>query len=190
MGLELLLRYLHIYSAVLLAGGFLFLWLVFEPAVRGVAETERNALLERIRGRWSKVVMLTTLLLLVSGLVNAVRFIKAYDFTGFPGGLYHFLVALKLVLALAVFFISATLVGRSENARRFREKLGFWLMVNGLLMVVLVAIGGLMKVSTREPKTNPATATAPAVPSQADLDRGALRAIRSIDAEPLRVVSR
>ena len=84
--------------------------------------------------------MITSGLLLVSGLVNAVLIIRRYDF---EGGLYHGLVAVKLLLALALFWISSALAGRSSLAEKLREKMTFWLNVNVVLAVLLVSPGRL-----------------------------------------------
>jgi hypothetical protein len=94
--------------------------------------------------------MLASGVLLISGLINAVSTIVRNDF---DGGTYHMLVAVKLLLALTIFWISARLVGRSSGAERFRQRLRFWLNVNVALAVLLVCIAGVMKLSTRTPKT-------------------------------------
>ena len=62
------------------------------------------------------------------------------------------IVAIKLLVALGMFFISARLAGRSQGAKKFREKMTFWLNINVLLAVALVCMGGFMKMLPHPPK--------------------------------------
>ena len=93
--------------------------------------------------------MITSAVLLLTGLHNGFSTIKNYDFVGFPGTLYPMLVVAKLFLALGIMWISATLSGRSATAVRFREKLPFWVNLNAILLIALICIAGLMRVSER-----------------------------------------
>ena len=147
---DLLLRWVHIFSAIAMVGGTIFWRFVLFPSVQTMPDASRSELLGTIRGRWARIVMLASGLLLASGLINAVLAIKRYDFSGSP---YHILVAVKLVLALIVFWLAATLSGRSKNAERFRERMGYWLTVNLILAVILVCLAGFMKLAPRVPKS-------------------------------------
>ncbi len=151
--IDLLLRLTHIFSAVFLAGGVFFMWCALLPSLSVLPDEQRKALHAQVRSRWSKVVMITSGLLLISGLINAVNLIRAYDFSGVPGQMYHLLVMVKLLLALGVFWISATLSGRSETAEKFRQKAPFWINVNAMLLICLIVVAGLMRTSERTPKT-------------------------------------
>lgn len=150
--IDLLLRLMHIFSAVFLAGGIFFMWCALLPSLSALPEEHRTALQTQIRSRWSKVVMITSGLLLISGLINAINLIGAYDFSGFPGRMYHLLVMVKLLLALGIFWISATFSGRSETAEKFRQKAPFWINANAILLICLIVVAGLMKTSERTPK--------------------------------------
>jgi uncharacterized membrane protein len=150
---DLLLRLFHILPAIFLAGGVFFMWCALLPALTGVSEDTRKTVLDAVRGKWSKVVMATSGLLLVTGLINAVINIKAYEYTGGP---YHVYVLLKLLLALGIMFITAKLSGRSEGAAKFREKLPFWMTVTTGLLFALILIASTMKVTTKVPKVEQA----------------------------------
>jgi hypothetical protein len=80
-----------------------------------------------------------------------VNIMMTYKFS--PPGLYHGLITVKLVLGLVIFFIASTLVGRSANAEKFREKAVFWLNVNLVLALAVVLIGGFLKVQPRVRKS-------------------------------------
>ncbi len=146
--LDLILRWAHIFSAVLLVGGTYFLRFVWFPSTRELSTEERETAFCLMRRPWAMIVMLTTLLLLVSGLVNAVRIIVRFDFSD-P---YHALVAIKLLLALVLFFVAARVAGRSASAVKVREKIGMWLTINTIVATLLVGLGGYMKLVDRTPK--------------------------------------
>ena len=155
---DLVLRLLHIVPAIFLAGGIFFTWFALMPALSGVSGDAKISVEEAVRGKWAKIVMICSGLLLVSGLINAVRGILAYEFG--IGPVYHIFVTLKLVVALGVMFISARLSGRSESAAKFREQAGFWMKVNTGLVLALILMGSTMRVSERIPKVDEPVGTA------------------------------
>ena len=147
--LSLMLRWLHIGSAIILVGGIVFWRSTLLPALETLAPSDRDELQTTLRQRWSRWVMLTSGLLLISGLVNAVLNMKQYEFAG---NLYHTLVTVKLMLALTLFWIASVLSGSSVLAQRWRPKTKFWLNVGLVLAVLLVAVAGIMKKTDRTPK--------------------------------------
>ena len=124
--LSLMLRWLHIGSAIILVGGIVFWRSTLLPALETLSPPDRDKLQTSLRQRWSRWVMLTSGLLLISGLVNAVLNMKQYEFAG---NLYHILVTVKLMLALTLFWIASVLSGSSVLAQRWRPKTKFWLNV-------------------------------------------------------------
>lgn len=146
---DLLLRWTHIFSAIALVGGVFFMRWSLVPALNCLDATSQEKIQAVIRQRWARVVMATSALLLFSGLINAVLAIKRYEF---GGGTYHIFVALKLLLALVVFWLTATLSGRRATAERFQKNMSFWLNINILIATTLVCIAGGMKMSERTRK--------------------------------------
>ena len=149
---DFLLRFFHIVPAIFLAGGVFFMWIAVLPALGTLNDDTRESLMTAVRGRWSKVVMACTALLLATGIVNGVTNMTRYEFQGAPGNQYGILVAVKLLLALAIFFVTAVLGGRSSLAEKFRQKLQFWMTVNTVLLLALIVIASTMKISKRQPK--------------------------------------
>jgi len=163
--LALASRWLHIIPAILLAGGILFMRFALVPAAN--ESTASAELRESIRRRWSKLVMISVLFLLVSGLYNAAM--KAIGFE--LSGLYNVLLLIKIVLALAVFYLTAVLSGRSAVAQKFRERETYWLNILCVLMIAIVLIAGYMKMSSADftKKSRPAKETAMQIRPKIDL---------------------
>jgi len=143
-------RWLHILAAMAAVGGMMFMRFALLPAAATLADPPRAALQEAIRRRWSKVVMAAIGLLLVSGLYNYITLFMASKnwpeaWRSGPFRVYQMLFGIKFLLALAIFFISSALVGRSSAFARFRERAKFWVTVNLALAVLLVAISSELR---------------------------------------------
>ena len=84
-GIDVLSRIVHVSTAIVLLGGSIFTWLVWQPAVRQRSVEDGRLLGDQIRRRWKPFVHGGILLFLVSGFYNyfraAPRLIK--------DGLYH-----------------------------------------------------------------------------------------------------
>jgi putative copper export protein len=163
--LDLLLRWLHVISASILTGGLVFWWTAVAPAMQSLAPEQKEPADRLLRRRWGMLVGILSGLILASGLINAVRNMIHYQIDS----LYHMLIAVKLIVALAVFYIAARLCGRSESARHYQQNAPRWLAIAALLSLLLVMIGGYLRSMDRQPKPEPVTRaevrTAPALPA-------------------------
>ena len=146
----LILRWMHILGAITLMGGAVFMRFALVPAAKTLADDAHAQLRSEIRKRWSKVVMLTTAMLLISGLVNFVLLITQYKLP--PEAHYHMIFGIKFLLALPIFFIASLLTGRTALADRVRQNATLWLNVNLVLATAVVCIGGFLKSVDRVPK--------------------------------------
>ena len=91
------------------------------PAIGELPDEARGQLHTALRARWSKIVMACILFLLVSGIINLVLTIKAVKNEELElAPYYHALFGIKFLLAMAIFFISSLLSGRTALADRFR----------------------------------------------------------------------
>lgn len=160
---SLLMRWMHILAAIALMGGTIFMRFALHPSLATLAADQQKAIKTAVRSRWSKWVMGSSGLLLISGIVNIVMYSQAKEV---DAKLYHPIVGVKMLLALVIMFIASVLVGRSANAEKFREKAVFWLNLNLVLAVVVVCIGGFLRTLHHPPKAETETAqsvvTAPA----------------------------
>ena len=140
-------RWLHILPAIVLVGGTIFINVILQPAL-DTHEAEDNVK-SQIKRKWSKVIMLCAMLLLISGFYNTYRAMTGDEK---PGGFYHGLLGLKLVLVFGIFYISSLLAGKSEPAQKFQQKEVFWGKVNMIAAITVVVLAGAMKLTDRNPK--------------------------------------
>ncbi|MCE9553037.1 MAG: hypothetical protein K8T91_06620 [Planctomycetes bacterium] len=162
--LGITLRWFHIFAAMALVGGALFQRLALIGPSSQLPEDVRQRLSDDIRRRWSKVVMLAILVLLVSGLINYILTIRPYTNnvdifqSKYPTlklpMTYHALFGVKFLIGLVIFFIASALSGRGRATAGIRNKGVGWLSFNLVLAVVLVAISGVMRSLHTGPNVN------------------------------------
>ena len=140
--LNLISRWFHIIPAIVMVGGTIFLRLALLPAFSEMADGEHTALRESIRRKWMKWIGISTLLLLVTGFYNAYFKILTYELPP----LYSGLLLVKIVLAFAVFYLTASLSGRSKTAIKLRQRELHWTNILCAMMLSIVLIAGAMKI--------------------------------------------
>ena len=130
--LLLLLRWVHIFGAVILVGGLCFSRFALLPALADTEEGSREKLHESIRRKWLPWVILGITLLLVSGLTNFLLFNSTVKSQGWGDGQwmkqtnYHAIFGVKFLLALVVFYFTSGLVGRSSGTAWIRNDRARW----------------------------------------------------------------
>ena len=149
--LLIILRYMHILGAIALMGGTIFMRFALVPTVKELDDKSKAALHEGVRVRWGKFVMISTALLLVSGIAN-LGLAARYDFDAPVGKMYNMIAGVKLILALPIFLFASFLTGRSETAKKFQANRVLWLNVNLALAVLMVLIGGFLRFVGRDLK--------------------------------------
>lgn len=140
----LILRYLHILGAITLMGGAIFAYFAAVPGLAELPEEQRIKAHAAIRGRWNKLVMLATLLLLVSGLTTMVLVPMNFDL-GEHKAAYNIWTGVKFMLALPIFFFAAMLAGRSSLAQKIQANAKTYLAINLVLALAMVLIGGALR---------------------------------------------
>ncbi len=143
IAIQSLVRWIHVLSGTVLAGGIIFWALVLRPAMRDRLSGEpAEALGAGMASRWRALVGLSTLLLLASGFYNffTLSLDRAKD-----EPLYHPIFGIKFLAALGIFFLSAALVGRSSAFERMRADPGKWLALNAILATLVLLLGGILK---------------------------------------------
>lgn len=156
MSFDIYSRWFHIWFAGLLLGGTVFQWFALGPAVRDLGDEQKPLFREWINARWRIAVMVSSLILLITGLYNYLVVLRPQH-KGDPA--YHMLMGIKILLALAVFFFAAVLSGRSPKFEKMRRRAGLWNLILIGLLTVIVALAGYLKVA--HPPVIPAVATPP-----------------------------
>ncbi|MBI2435949.1 MAG: hypothetical protein HYV26_24095 [Candidatus Hydrogenedentes bacterium] len=140
---QLLMRWIHVLTAVVLAGGVVFMRFVLMPAAKATLD---DAAHQRLRGaiipKWRKIVHTGILLFLISGLYNYL-FVTRFKHAD---SMYHMMFGIKFLLALVVFVLAVLLTSQKGYAERFRANAPFWMGVLVTVAVVVVLLGGYMKV--------------------------------------------
>src|SRR5262249_1670489 len=143
LALYTLFRWLHVGTAIVLLGGSVFMRFVLMPAAEKLPSDAHETLRGHILSVWKVFVHVGVTLLLASGLYNYIA-VTLPQHRG--DGLYHALMGIKILLALAVFFPAEALVGRAPAFEGMRQKRKLWLGVVVLLGALIVAISGFLKV--------------------------------------------
>lgn len=144
-GLMLAIRWLHILAAALALGVPVYLRFVLMPALAGIDEAARSTVREGLARRWRIWVHVLIVVFLATGFYNFLAIARWRSFDADARFLYHLLIGIKILIALAMFFISSALAGRSAALAFIRENARTWLNILIVLGVVLVAVSGVLR---------------------------------------------
>lgn len=128
--LNVIMRWLHITSVVVLIGGLFYARLVVAPAVESLAAAEQEALGDALAARFRGLFYLAVLFLLASGVYNIFMNLGR-------GPLYDSLLGIKLLLALHV-FAAGFLIVKPKNSRRKRQLTG--IAISGVIIIAISAV--------------------------------------------------
>lgn len=140
--LPLLSRWLHVLGAIALLGGAIFVKVAFTPLANEQPEETRDTFHAAVARHWAKWVGILTGVLLLTGFYNYLG-VTAAQHKG--DGPYHALMGVKMLAALAVFFLSAALVGRSEKLAGIRRRRSLFSTLALALGITTVLIAGYLK---------------------------------------------
>lgn len=155
LALDLILRWTHITGAIMLVGSTIFMRTVYVPAKQLSDFEPKPEFTEWLRFAWSRMVLISSGQLLISGLVGFGLLMTRYNIgkEAFPGSAYQMMFGIKFLLAFVVFFLAAALSGRSGLAKKLRQREKFWLTVNMVLAITVVCLGGVMRLADRTEKS-------------------------------------
>jgi len=128
--LNILMRFLHVFSAITLLGGALAWRFGAIPSLAPLAEDTRVKLDSAIAAAWRPFVIAAVAGLLISGTYNFL------NKTGLTPA-YHAVFGIKFLLALHV-FAAAILAARPRNPKRSRQLTG--VAISGVAIVILSAV--------------------------------------------------
>jgi len=164
--LDILFRWAHVGTAIVLLGGGVFMRFILMPSADTLDDDTHDRLRAQVMGRWKRFVHMGILLLLVSGFYNyLVVMIPKHK----GDGLYHALLGTKILLALGIFFLASVLVGRSAKFEPLRANRGKWMLVIVLLGAVIVGISGFLKLRGIPAAESNSSATSSVIPADSHL---------------------
>lgn len=137
----LLMRWIHIGTAIVLVGGLVFYRFVFVPvANRILSDEERERLREPLMRRWKLFIHPPIILFLVSGFYNYAA-VTSGQHDG--QALYHALFGMKFLCAIGVFALGIMLTSTMKWSEQIRAKQALWSVLL-LLSAAVVLIAGFM----------------------------------------------
>lgn len=143
IALPALMRWVHMLSAVTVAGSIFFFVIVLRPATARVLDAgQQTALRDAVMRRWKMLIHPSVALFLVSGFYNYLT-VTAPAHEG--QSLYHALFGVKFLLSIAVFALAILLTSTRNWSARWRESRNAWIALT-LLTLAIVLIAGWMKV--------------------------------------------
>lgn len=134
-------RWVHISAAIVAIGGAAYAVIAVLPTLRELSEDVRVRIADAVRSRWARVVHVCIVLLLLTGGLNFYLLALAPGVEPMP---YHAIFLLKLLAALAIFFIASALVGRSPGFAAMRAASRRWLTTILALAAAIVLLSGVL----------------------------------------------
>jgi uncharacterized membrane protein len=135
--LIVILRWLHIIPAAIAIGGLIFMRFVLPAAIRPLGDDPAREVFLRARRIFKIMLHASILLLIISGVINSIRYYEFYKATKPLGiALWH----THMFLAVIVFVISFwSLAGKTPPASHRAVA-----TVNVILLLVLVAVSSTL----------------------------------------------
>jgi len=135
-------RWLHLVAVIVAVGGTVFIRLVLHPSAQAALDDEtRGSLRAVIIRRWARFIHVAILIIILSGVYNIVVVFPTLD-QALP---YHPLLGVKLLLALALFFVATAITGKSAAFEGMRKQTPRWMTVNIVLAACIVLISNVLK---------------------------------------------
>ena len=134
---QVLMRYIHIVSAIALVGGTSFVAIAMLPAMRLLEDNLRASVQKLAMDRFIRVIWIGIAGLIFSGAYNWVLLMPSYDAIR-PVG--HILIGIKALLALVLFLVVwANRIGLIKLSVRA------YLMINLHLAAIVILLGAILR---------------------------------------------
>jgi uncharacterized membrane protein len=128
--LNVIMRWMHITSVVVLIGGVLYARFVIAPALASLPSQQQDTLSDAMAARYRSLLYLAVLLLTCTGIYNLFMNLGR-------GPLYQSLLGIKMLLVLHVFAVGILIV-KPKNPKRTRQMTG--LVISGLTIIAISAV--------------------------------------------------
>lgn len=128
--LNVIMRWLHITSVVILIGGVLYARLVVAPALHVLPGPQQDTLGDAMAARFRSLLYGAVFFLLVTGVYNLFMNLGR-------GALYQALLGIKMLLVLHVMAVGFLIV-KPANPKRARQMTG--IIISGIVILVISAV--------------------------------------------------
>jgi uncharacterized membrane protein len=136
---NLLMRWLHIFSVITAVGATVFLRLALFPALAAVADETRKAVIQSLSSRLRVLIHASIGGILLSGFYNTRLLSK----TGVPP--YGVVYTVKMAVSLTVFVIAILITSGKPRYSGFQANWERWLGLNLTLAVIIVALSAWLR---------------------------------------------
>ncbi len=153
--LVMAVRWVHIVTAMLAIGAPFFVRFALLPAAtRELDEATHQKLRAAINARWRIIVYVLITLFILTGLfqflvpvrVEGVLLTARWkEFLAPDKRAYHMLFGIKMMAALAIFFLASALAGRTQGLAVIRKKAAVFLSVLLALAAIVVACSNALR---------------------------------------------
>lgn len=116
--LPLIALYVHVVAAIIFVGGSLFIWLALMPGIKDVPEDVRNQVVVRVTKRFGRVVDISLIVLILTGIYNATWYLGDLGFNTLGAHILIVKAALVVVLVFTIYFNNLYLGRRISAAVR------------------------------------------------------------------------
>jgi hypothetical protein len=137
--LNLMMRWIHIFSVVTAVGAVVFMRLVLIPSLATLPEEARSLLQKSLAVRLRILIHSAIGGILVSGLYNTHLLWKTSISP------YVYVYALKVGLALIIFWVGISLTSSSPKQATFQANRKKWLTVNLALASLVIALSAYLR---------------------------------------------
>jgi uncharacterized membrane protein len=139
LAVDLIMRWLHIFSVIAAVGATLFMRLVLLPSLASFGDETRTQLLKSLAGKLRILIHSAIGGILISGLYNTHRLWRT------SVAPYGFIYTAKVALALVVFVVAIFLTSSNPKRASFQANRKKWLGVNVVLAVIIVLLSAYLR---------------------------------------------
>jgi uncharacterized membrane protein len=143
--LNVVVRWIHIASAVIGAGAAGFVLWGLVPAVKAVGAESERPLIEVAYRRFRRLVHIAMGLLLLTGVYNLAVVLPRSRALGPWLPAYHSVLGMKILLALVIFGIATATLSGSLDPERFRAGAPRWLTLCVALALLVLFLSAFLR---------------------------------------------
>jgi len=142
--INVVIRWLHVTSAVTAVGAMIFMRVVLQPAVAGADPSARPSMAKRVLPRFKTLLHSALGLLLLTGVYNlwiAIPKVRSLAYHT----LYHSVIGTKILLVLVLFGFVSAVLSSSPASANMQESRQRWLTVLIILALVILFLSAVLR---------------------------------------------